>query len=115
MFRKLMSLFHKVDQVQSQADSLNELIYDTSSPSDDDFTKSAYGLSARQCERLGVTILKYQDQALGTWAVRRLESRLNKRRNVLAYYLDFQHLTVMLKLYYHGQPEFKMPVPAGTF
>jgi hypothetical protein len=112
MIRKLMSLFHRVDQVQSQADSLNELIYDRPSPSEDDFIKTTYGLTTRQCERLGVTFLKYQDQVLGPWSVRRFENRLKKKHSILAYFLDFQHLTVMLKLYYQGQPEFKTPSPA---
>jgi len=107
-----MSLFHRVDQVQSQADSLNDLIYTAPAPAGDDFTRSAYGLTPRQCERLGVTFLKYQDQVLTPWATRRLESRLSKSRSALAYYIDFQHLTAMLRLYYQDQPNLKTPLPA---
>ncbi len=103
MFRKLMSLFYKVNQVQNQADSLNELIYGSEFPSDDAFAQKTYGMTYRQCERLGVMILKYQDETLGTLAVRRLQHILNKNSKAMAYYMDFQQLTAMLILYYHTQ------------
>jgi hypothetical protein len=113
MFRKLMSLFRKVDQVQSEADSLNDLIYRRPSQGPYHYSERIYGLTPRQCERLGVVFLKYQDEVLSPWAIRRLENRLKNRRSVLAYYIDFQHLTVMLRLYYSGLPELDLPLSAG--
>lgn len=102
MFKKLMSLFHRVDQVQQQTDSLNELIYGDSF-SESDFLKRTYQMTPRQCERLALTLLKYQDEALSAFAFYRLQRLLNTNRGALAYFVDFQQLTAMLVLYFRSE------------
>jgi len=103
MFRKLMSLFHKVDHLRQQTDSLNELIYGSEVPSERDFCRQTFGMTPRQCERLSITLLKYQDEELGPFAVRRLEHLLNKDPKAMNYFLDFQQLTAMLILYFRAE------------
>ena len=111
MFRKLMSLFHKVDRVKQQTDSLNELIYGSDTAYTDDFARRTYQMTAHQCERLGILLLKYQDEMLGRFALRRLERLLNTNPKALAYFVDFQYLTAMLVMYYRREAQSPVKTP----
>lgn len=105
MFRKLMSLFRKVDDVTTQTDRLNDLIYGRPEPSERDFLREKYGMSPRQCQKLGVMILKYHDDVLESSNIRRLQRLLDNDTKVFSYYLDFQQLTVMLILHFRSKSE----------
>lgn len=109
MFKKLISLFHKVDLLKQQTDSLNELIYDSEFLTESDLCYETFGMTPRQCERLSTALLKYQDNALGSLGLRRLERLLNKDPKAMNYYMDFQQFTATLILYFRAERNAQSP------
>lgn len=105
MFRRILSIFRRVDDVQQQVDELTGMIDSVSGESDQDFCQKSYGLSHRQCVRLGVMILKMQDNCLSRRGTTRFCRWIESNNGAALYHLHFQELTLMLYAYF--QPNSK--------
>ncbi len=101
MFRKLLSLFRKIDVVQDQLDEMVDTIDGVES--DNHFFRTTYGMSHRQCLTLGTMILKMQDNCLSTRTQRRFQKLVHTKSGAARYYFDFQELTLMLYMLYRPQ------------
>lgn len=99
MFRRILSLFRSIDRVQHQVDELIDTLDDSSDTSRDFYRQ--YEMSRRQCVRLGVMILKQQDNCLPMRQQRRLKKQVYAQLGAARYYFEFQELTLMLYAYYH--------------
>lgn len=84
----------EIQLFQSQIDELNDLCGEVLSISEE-------GDSHK--ERLGVMILKMQDEVLEPRYVRRLEKWLLSDPKALEYYIDFALLSANLYLHFHPE------------
>lgn len=96
MLRKILSLFKKIDHVQGQVDDLTDTLDDTTDNHDRAFSGLTYGMSQRQCLRLGVMILKLQDDCLSTRSRRKFPKLINANKGAARYYFEFQEQSLML-------------------
>jgi len=101
MFRRILSIFKKVDTVQQQVDELTGMIDGVAGgDSTEQYFRQTYGLTQRQCERLGVMILKQQDNCLSRRQTARLHRWVKSDNGAARYNLHFQELTLMLYAYF---------------
>lgn len=103
MWKKILSVFKRVDTVQHQVDDLLHLLFTAKRQCNDNCQDSFHGLSPRQCERLGVKILKLQDGVLSPNSRRRFYKTLLSDNASALYYFDFMELTRMLYALYQPQ------------
>ena len=88
-------MFEKIDNLQAEVNDLLELCADAGVEVD------PVGPEESKRQRLYVLILKMQDGALHPRYVHRLQQWLACDRRALTDYVDFQHLTVLLKEHYN--------------
>lgn len=97
-----------IDILKKQLDELNYLIDETARPVD-----SEDDLESKKRTRLGILILKMQDNLLPPRFIRRLEKWLMADRDSLDYYVDFMQLTAMLHFYHKPDLAEKTLASAG--
>lgn len=86
---------HKIESFKTQIDSLIDVVKDA-------FAKSPE-LPDSAKKRLGVMILKMQDGVLEAKYVNRLGKWLCADRQALKYYVEFQNLSALLRMYYKDE------------
>lgn len=93
----------EIQSFQQQIDELNDLCSEAVSDS----------RHVRRNERLGVMILKMQDDRLEKRYVMRLEKWLLSDPEALDFYVDFAQLTAILQLHFHPEICSKIPASVG--
>lgn len=94
----------KLRSIQSQVDELNRLLAEV--------IESAPPPSSR-LERLGILLLKLQDDQLEDKLIRRLEKWLQADSEALEYYLEFMMLSALLRFHFHPE-SIPSPVVEGA-
>ena len=106
-------MFHKIDKIQNLVNSLLDLCSDAGAevPSD----SSSCDGREQKYEDLGVMILKAQDGDLSHRSMRELQRWMANDSQALRHYIDFQHLSVMLRFYFCPDAfRFKLPIEVSV-